>query len=83
MQLLTIQDPIETWLLINRLKKMDIRETWLAATALEKQGVWTWSATGKEITRIAWGEGQPNNRSDRCTCVDKEFNGWDDTGCYL
>lgn len=83
MQLLTIQNPIETWLLINKLKEIDNREVWLAATDLDKQGVWTWTATGKEINRIPWGDGQPANASSdqRCMCVDKEYNGWDDVEC--
>lgn len=81
MQLLTIQDPIETWFLINRLQKMDILETWLAATDLEKQGVWTWTATGKEISRIPWGESK-GNESERCMCVNTDYDGWDETDCY-
>lgn len=83
MQLLTIQDDIETQLLINRLKELNLTTTWIGATDLGHQGVWMWTSNHKKVTSIPWGRSQPNNldNNQRCMAVSNLFNGWNDEKC--
>lgn len=83
MQLLTIEEDIETWLLIHRMRDLKVRETWIAATDLKVQGAWFWTPTGTKITNIPWGTDQPDNltKNQRCMCVDTVYDGWDDIDC--
>lgn len=83
MELITIQEPLETKMLVLLMVKLSVNTTWLAATDLE--GDWLWTSSREKVEWVSWGINQPNNQENKqhCLTLSIEHLGWNDERCSV